>query len=228
MKELLPPSRWNLMRSLLLVTLAACGGSHAPTTAAPLVNGGSAALAEGRLPAHFAGLFVAGEKTFPGELVVSHTEESGPVTEKTPGEVTCTVSDVRTIRGGKVAKLACNGLEMVNLISGTYVGTPKGLWKLEGDFEGDVSKLDPARVLFGTVPAKARSERRDTDSEIEGGSAIIVEPHAGGWCVMDTSWGGDEGGWQLCVKEGAGIVGGHGFFAGGETRDAYFGAVRRL
>lgn len=219
MKELLPPSRSNLVRSLLLVTLAACGGSRSPTTAAH---------PEGTLPAHYAALFVAGTKTFPGELVVSHTEESGPVTDKTPGEVTCTVSDVRSIRGGTVAELACTGLEMVNLVSGTYVGTPKGLWKVEGDFAGDVAKLDPASLLFGAVPAKARTERKDADSEIESGSATSVEPHAGGWCVMVTSWGGDEGGWQLCLKEGAGLTGGHGFFAGGETRDAYFGAVRRL
>lgn len=52
---------------------------------------------------------------------------------------------------------------------------------------------------------------------------------AGGRCVMVTSWGGDEGGgWQLCLKERSGIIGGHGFFAGGQTRDAYFGEVRRI
>lgn len=211
-----------------LVALAGCGGSRSPTTAAPLGNQGSAAPATVELPAHFAGLFVAGEKTFPGERVTSHIEQSGPVTEKTPGEVTCTISDVQSIRGGKIAEIGCSGLEMIDLISGTYVGTPNGLWKVDSEFDGDVAKLDPSRALFDTMPAAARSERKDTDSDIDSGNATIVEPHSGGWCVLVTSWGGDEGGWQLCVKAGAGIIGGHGFFAGGETRDSYFGDVRRL
>lgn len=222
---MLEPSRWNRLRTLVLVVLAACGGPRSSTTAA---GGNQATAAEVSLPAHFAGLFVAGEKSFRGELVTSHQEESGPVTEKTPGEVTCTIRDVRAIRGGKVAELACDGIELVNQISGTFVGTPTGLWKVESGFADDVARLDPAQALFGAVPAKARTESKDTDPDMEGGSAIVVEPHGGGWCVLVTSWGGDEGGWQLCVQAGSGLIGGHGFFAGGESRDAYFGDVRRL
>ena len=217
-------ARYRLMRSFALIVLAACGGSRSPTTTAPAANQGSGAVS---LPAHFAGLFVAGEKTFRGELVTSHHEESGPVTHKTPGEVTCTISNVQSVRSGKLAELACDGIELVNQISGTYVGTPNGLWKVDG-YEDGVTKLDPKQALFSAVPAKARAEHKDADSEIESGSAIIVEPHDGGWCVLATSWGGDEGGWQLCLKPGAGIIGGHGFFAGGESRDGYFGSVRRL
>jgi hypothetical protein len=216
------------MRAVLLVALAACGGSQAQPTPAPLGNQGSAAPADVGLPALYAGLFVVGEKTFPGELVVSHNEVSGPVTEKTPGEVTCTVSDVQTIRGGKIAELTCSGLELVDQITGTYVGTARGLWKVDGSFENDIAKLDPGQALLGAVPAKSHSERKDAGSDIDSGSAILVEPHAGGWCVLVMSWGGDEGGWQLCFKEGAGVIGGHGFFAGGESRDAYFGDVRRI
>ncbi len=214
------------MRSFVLVVLAACGGS--PSSTAPIGNQGSAATTSVGLPAHFAGLFVAGEKTFPGELVTSHNDGNGPVTDKQPGEVTCTISDVRSIRGGKVAQISCSGMELVDQISGTFVGTAQGLWQVDGSFESDLSKLVPGDALLGAVPAKARTEQKGSDPDIESGSAIVVEPHAGGWCVLVTSWGGDEGGWQLCLKDGAGIIGGHGFFAGGQTRDAYFGDVRRL
>ncbi len=210
----------------VLIFVAACGGS--PTPVQPIANAGSAAPTGVTLPPHFARLFVAGEKTFPGELIVSHSEVSGPVTEKTPGEVTCTISDVRDLRGGKVCVLHCSGLELIDQINGTYVGTERGLWKVDGELTDDVSKLDATDALFSTAPATAHVEHEDPDSGMDSGSARIVERHAGGWCVMVSSWGGDEGGWQLCLAEGVGIIGGHGFFAGGQSRDAYFGEVRRL
>lgn len=211
-----------------MLVLVACGGPRPVATAPPLANQGSAAIGEVRLPAIYAGLFVAAAKTFPAELVVSHTDVTGPVTDRQVGEVTCTIDDVQTIRGGKIAELACDGIEMANLVSGTYVGTATGLWRVDGSFEGDITKLDREQVLLGATPAKAHTEHKDADSGIDSGSAILVEPHAGGWCVLVMSWGGDEGGWQLCLKEGSGVIGGHGFFAGGESRDAYFGDVRRL
>lgn len=215
-------------RILCFVAVAACGGSPTPPPA-PLGNQGSAApVVDVELPALYARLFVAGEKTFAGELVTSHMEQSGRVTQKTPGEVTCTISDVTTIRGGKIAELACSGLELVDQISGTYVGTAQGLWKVDSSFENDIAKLDPDDALFGTFPAPANRQHKDDESRIDSGRAVIVEANAGGWCVMVTSWGGDESGWQLCLEDGVGIVGGHGFFSGGQSRDAYFGEVRRL
>ncbi len=208
--------------------LVGCGGSRTPVQPAPLANAGSVAQTGITLPAHFAALFVAGAKTFPGELIVSHSELSGPVSNKTPGEVTCTVSDVQDIRGGKVCELQCSGLELIDQINGTFVGTERGLWKVDSDFANDVTTLAATDALFSTVPATAHAEHKDPDSGMDSGNAKIVERHAGGWCVMVTSWGGDEGGWQLCLEQGVGIIGGHGFFAGGQSRDAYFGDVRRL
>jgi hypothetical protein len=215
------------VRSVVLLALAACGGPHASTTTggAPLANRGTSAS----LPPLYAQLFVEGEKTFPAEKIVSHQGENGPETDRESGTITCTVSGVRAITGGMVAEVACTGsLDLPSSPSGTYVGTATGLWRVEGTDTPDVSQLGPEQMLFAAKPAKQRRETKDPGDDVDSGSAIIVEPHGSGWCVLVTSWGGDEGGWQLCLREGAGVIGGHGFFAGGETHDVYFGDVRRL
>jgi len=211
--------RCDVAMRYALIALAACGGSRSP---AATTN----ARSTGELPALFAQLFVDSEKTFTGELVISHSEATGRVTDKTPGEVTCTISDVQTLAGGARCELACEGLELVDQINGTYVGSARGLWKVDASFDADVATLLPEDALFAAIPARAQSQTDGEDNR--SGSAKIVEQHAGGWCAMVTSWGGDESGWQLCLEEGVGIIGGHGFFSGGQSRDAYFGDVRRL
>ncbi|MDB4960311.1 MAG: hypothetical protein JWP01_310 [Myxococcales bacterium] len=213
---------------LAVLSLTACGGSRAVTsTGAPAIENRETSVA---LPPLYAQLFVESEKEFPAEKIVSHQGEHGPETEKESGTITCTVSGVRAIQGGKVAELACGGSpSLPSSPSGTYVGTATGLWRIDGgDVGDDIARLDPKQMLVAAKPTKQRRETKDPDGDVDSGSAIIVEPHAGGWCVLVTSWGGDEGGWQLCLREAAGVIGGHGFFAGGETHDVYFGDVRRI
>jgi hypothetical protein len=218
------------MRLLLaLAAFTACGGPRPSTTTAGDPASTNRGTAE-PLPPLYAQLFIEGAKDFPAEKIVSSYGEHGPESEKEAGTITCTVSGVRAIKGGKVAQLACEGtLSLPESPSGTYVGTAVGLWRADADEIGDdIAKLDPKEMLFAATPKKQHLESKDADSEVDSGRAIIVEPHAGGWCALVTSWGGDEGGWQLCLRDGAGVIGGHGFFAGGESRDVYFGDVRRL
>lgn len=207
--------------AVLLSLLAACGGGQ--RASAPASNHSTAT--PGELPPAYAGLFVARELSFPAELVISMYGDHGPEQTSTKGTVACTISDVRAVADGKAMTLACSSaLDLPDSPAGTYVGTSQGLWRVT---DGDVTKLDPARRLLPAQPVAARIEHKDPDPDMEAGDAIIVEAHGKDWCVTLASFGGDEGGWTMCVREGAGLVGGHGYFAGGSSRDLYFGDVKR-
>jgi len=66
--------------------------------------------------------------------------------------------------------------------------------------------------------AEAGLDHRDLDLRLGEGD------ERGGRQQLD-DWGGDEGGWALCIQAGKGIVGGSGYFAGGFTHDTFFGDV---
>jgi hypothetical protein len=211
----------KLASLILPALLVACGGGVQHTENIGVKN--KTADPSG-LPALYAGLFENGKSwKMPAELVSSMDGQTS--TDK--GSVTCSISDARAIAGGRIAQLACEteGVEAPDSPAGTYVGTPAGLWRVDDGFEGDVTKLDPKKQLLAAQPKEDRVETKDTENP-DHGSAIIVKPHAGGWCVSSGSWGGDEGGWTLCLKDGA-VIGGAGFWAGGSTRDLYFGNVPR-
>ncbi len=208
----------------LLVLAAACGGPATPSTSIP--NPPPASAAVPGLPPAYARLFVAGEKSFAAEVVTSSFGDHGPETEKTPGKVTCTISKVTRVKDAHVANLSCSGVEMIDGVSGTLVGTPTGLYRIDGTYDGR-APLSEKELVLPAEPKADRREWKDASGEEGFGHAVIVEPHAGGWCAMNVSWGGDEAGWQLCVRERDGLIGGHAFFAGGMTKDAFFGEVVR-
>lgn len=206
------------MKLGLVLFLVACGGGAASTGTNNTADPGTGS--SGGLPAAYAGLFEAKTLTFPAESVTSMDGQ----TDKATGTVTCVISNVADrAEGGKTAQLDCTGdLEMPSSPSGTFVGTADGLWHLD-----DASAaLDPQRRLIGATPAAAKTEIKGEDPDMESGEMISVEAHGGGWCIAYGGWGGDEGGWSMCLKDGA-LVGGSGYFAGGSTRDVYFGEVKR-
>jgi hypothetical protein len=205
----------------LSLFLIACGGpSPSKTPAAPANKNTDPS----GLPALYAGLFENGKTwKLPAELVVSMDGQK--TSEK--GSVTCTVSEAHAITGGKTAHLACepDGVDAPDSPAGTYVGTPVGLWRVDEGFGGDATVLDPKKMLLAAAPKEGRVETKDAENP-DFGSAIVVKPHGGGWCVTSSSWSGDDGGWTLCLRDGA-VIGGGGYFGGGSTRDLYFGDVPR-
>lgn len=207
----------------LVPLLVACGG----TTGATVKNTNPDPTA---LPPLYAGLFIEGKQwKLPAELISSGDDGSGTMKKSTDkGTVTCVVSAVTALDGGvKTADLSCNGegIELPAAPSGTLVGTPKGLWQVDGVFDGNVAGLDPKHMLFAATPKAGKIDTKDPENDCFG-SAISVAAHGASWCVTSSIWGGDEGGWTLCLRDGA-ITGGAGYFAGGSTRDAYFGDVPR-
>lgn len=162
-------------------------------------------------PPLFAKLFQAHTWTFKGETI----DQMGPDRDVTKGEVTCEVSDVKTLKHGWSAELFCSGMTNANLANGTYVATDAGLWRVDDPTD----KLDKARMLIGATPKAGKRTLGD--------ETIMVKRHEGAWCFADMTEGGDEGGWMLCIDAKHGLVGGNGFFAGGATHDTYFGKTPR-
>ncbi|MBX3159343.1 MAG: hypothetical protein KF773_25460 [Deltaproteobacteria bacterium] len=205
--------------TLSILLLSACGGSGAKPA-----NVGNHKTDPSGLPALYAGLFETGKSwKLPAEYVTSMDGQ----TSSAKGTMTCHVEEARAITGGKTARLACDpdGVEAPDSPAGTYVGTPAGLWRVDDAFDGDATKLDATKMLLAAAPKEGKVETKDTENP-DHGSAVIVKAHAGGWCASSGSWGGDEGGWTLCLRDGA-VIGGAGFWAGGSTRDLYFGDVPR-
>jgi hypothetical protein len=205
---------------LLLGAAAACGGSKTTT-----VSNTTNTTSTGGLPPAYAAVFQAKELSFPAELTVSEYGDTGPVKQTTKGTVKCVISDVKpSDLGGQSMTLACTSeLEMPGAVDGTYVGTGDGLWRIG---EGPDGKLDPTLRLLPAKPAAGRVEHKDPAPGMDAGMAYVVEANGADWCATEASWGGDEGGFTLCFREGAGIVGGHSYFAGGSSRDLYFGDVK--
>ncbi|MDX2086802.1 MAG: hypothetical protein SFX73_03075 [Kofleriaceae bacterium] len=211
------------MRLVLFVSLlAACGGAAKPPTS-PSNNAGTSS----NLPAAYASVFKPATLSFKGEIVRSESTDTGPSKTTEAMTVSCTVGDVATKPEYSIATLKCSTSSEEGFPddpSGTFVGTPTGLYRVEA-FDGDLTKLtDKQRLL----PAEPKKDKREWPGSDEGfGEAMIVEPHAGGWCASHGVWGGDEGGWTLCFHPDKGVVGGSSFFAGGMSKDVFFGDVPR-
>jgi hypothetical protein len=174
-------------------------------------------------PALFAEIFHAGATwTFSGETV----NVEGPDRSTDTGEVTCEITTASAIARGWLAELTCSGMTYANLVDGTYVATIDGLWQVDGASFTDISALVPGEMLVAAVPTPIKRETRQHDV-IDAGDVWSAQANGASWCISHDSWGGDEGGWALCIEAGKGIVGGSGYFAGGFTHDTYFGAVPR-
>jgi hypothetical protein len=185
-----------------------------------------------QLPAIYAKLFVGGTTwTFAATAEHGYDDGNGFQQEKQDGIVTCTITTVRKIRDGRVAELACGGgdddvadaIHLPDSPNGTFVGTAKGLWRVDDTFHDDISTLDPEQMLIAATPVAYELETKDPGDDRFGRTRSVVAQPDGSWCINESSWGGDEGGWSLCLRAGVGLVGGTSFFGGGSTRDVYFG-----
>jgi hypothetical protein len=212
------------MRRLAAITLL-CAAPAAATPVAPSAAAAPAAPAPAAPPAVFAGLFRDGARwTFKADLVHRFYDDQ-PRREVSHGEIACAMAGVRAITGGWLGELTCTGIDQADRVSGTYVATAAGLWRVDAPID-DAKALDPARLLIAASPRAGRREIKATDDE-DGGDIYVVRRHAGAWCFSHTSYGGDEAGFTLCLVAGKGLAGGSGFSAGGASYDLFFGAVPR-
>ncbi|HEV7559631.1 MAG TPA: hypothetical protein VGO00_29345, partial [Kofleriaceae bacterium] len=157
--------------------------------------------------------------TFTGET----RNVEGPDRNTVTGEVTCTASG-RTIRQGWATEIACNGMSHANLVDGNYVITRAGMWLVIDEVTDD-TQLPADQMLIAAVPAPIERQTEDDQNGYKIGQAWKAQAHGAAWCISHDDWGGDEGGWALCIQAGKGIVGGSGYFAGGFTHDTFFGDV---
>jgi hypothetical protein len=215
---------------------AACGSPPSPRPS--IANAAVEVPPPAGIPSLYVALFEPG-RTWRFPLVAEQrwNDGSGVQRKTTTGTVTCEVAHPFELPGGWRAELECrpqaqdpdvldmatNG-DLVSSPSGTYVGTPDGLWEISRfgeDIKNDVGKLDPARRLLAASPAVQAPLRSDNTS-------IEVTSVDGAWCYTQTyDLDGSSAGWSLCFREGDGLVGGNSFMWGVDTRLAYFGVAPR-
>ena len=163
--------------------------------------------------------------SFACEIVRSEYTETGPMKASEVLVVACTVGEIETKPAYSSATLHCSPSSSESFPddpSGTLVGTPTGLYRVE-TFDGDVSRLAEKHRLLSAKPTK---EKREWAGSEEGfGETMSVAPHADGWCASHAQWGGDESGWTLCFHPDKGVVGGASFWSGGMSQDMFFGDV---
>jgi hypothetical protein len=181
----------------------------------------SAALADPKLPAHYAGLFENG-RTWTYELAVTdfdHVERPDGTLQAVRGKpvrskFTCTVADVT----GVVATITCDK-EIDSVYSfrvdGQWVATKTGIARDEG-----------GPVLVGARPKVTRTR---TKTEFGGHLVIAVtSPAKGTWCNVEdtTKYGAGDGAiTTVCFKAGA-IASGKLDYHGGTPRIVEYKLVR--
>ena len=199
----------------LVVVLSAC----TPSAIAPPPSSPTPAPVVAGPPTLFAELVRPDATwTFKGET--RHVEGDDRHTDT--GEVTCTANG-HAIRRGWATEIACSGLSYANLVDGTYVITSAGMW-LVSDLTDD-TPLPADQMLLAATPAPIERKTEHDEHGDSFGEAWKAQKLHDAWCVSHDDWGGDEGGWALCIQAGKGIVGGSGYFAGGFTHDTFFGEV---
>ena len=202
---------------------------------AAVVAAPSIAVADPKLPAHYASLFVKG-KTFTYELATTgfnyiDRPDGSMQAVPTPPEksaFTCTVADVATFPGGAAAKITCDreiDSDYSFRVDGVWVATKAGIART-----GDIDLPDALPAIDPMVAAAPKVRRVKTKTEF-GGFLVIstTRPSAGTWCnVIDTTkYGAGDGGiTTMCFKAGAGISRGKLDYYGGTPRIVEYKLVK--
>ncbi|HEY4181430.1 MAG TPA: hypothetical protein VGM90_31505 [Kofleriaceae bacterium] len=176
-------------------------------------------------PKLFAKLFVEGASwTFTAQHVIDEPDSDGSKLHKTTTKdnVTCTSGDLGEVPGGWIIAITCDGY--ASPVSGTYVATSAGLWRVDIDWDRSTKSLRAKEMLIGSTP---KAGKRELGDEQSGYTTYIVSKHAGGWCFANMQALGDESGWMLCISEKKGLIGGNAFMAGAFVDDFYFGQTPR-
>jgi hypothetical protein len=183
----------------------------------------------------YAGLFQQGRSY----VLAFETRESGPdatgngrTVTTSRGTFTCRVTEVRAIGDARAAWVQCDGVPEVPVDRATpgggYVATAQGLWRVDTlpTSAGELAALSVDTMLLAASPVPGKREQALPEAE---GFVRWHEVSAfrGGFCATEASAAGDEGGYTLCFSCEAGLVGGSAYFAGGFSRDLWYGEVPR-
>lgn len=209
----------NKVWAVVILGLAACGGATKKTDV------GGKAVAGGDVTA---GLFEQGKAwTFTLETLTTPPVDMGEPTTVANGKMTCTVDSVQTVAAAKVSKISCKvdgdtSPGAGNAPSLYWVRTAQGLWSYDASLsDADVAKrvaaIDAKEMLLAATPAAHSNEIHDAEGAL---SVYWAKPgDDGAWCTGYTFAMGDEGGWEMCLKAGVGIVSGNWFEAGATTTE---------
>ncbi len=159
------------------------------------------------LPVLYAPLFIGNDSRFPGMTMFElplEIRENGRVER---GRMRCFIG-ASVIPGAVHGGLGCNPFDMggqvlLFTLDVELFATPAGLWMESFDFGEDASKLEPERMVIAADPKPKRSVRVDADGVRV---ALRTTQHGDTWCI--TAAARDRT--YLCLRAGAGIVGGGG------------------
>ena len=151
-----------------------------------------------------------------------NADADGNVRGTRTGVLTCTVGEVRELVGAVASTIACEGFDPMPMgdptPAGHYAATADGLWRTSEPVF-DVDALEPAAMLMASSPEVINREREDADGF---GEQLVIVRQADGWCFDMSSWGGDEGGFAMCLSKALGITSGRTFFSGGSVHDSSY------
>src|SRR5262249_1503920 len=129
--------RFDRVRLLAIVAIAACAAAPSPVPSRPVTNRQPATPV---VPALFAPLFRAGASwTFTADTTIH--DQNGHADHK-PGTVTCPTRAARASREAGTADFACPGTVADQPIDGVLVATATGLWHVDVP----VAEITDARV----------------------------------------------------------------------------------
>lgn len=154
-------------------------------------------------------------------------DEHGNVDSSSKHEMTCRVRATRRFPGGRAAEIECDeGGRAADPIAGVWIQTADGLWR--GELlpeEGVTPALDVGRRFLAARPEpvdKREEEPESPDGPSGGsGSTLTITADGDGWCVSESSWGGDESWQSLCLDDDGPSSGGGGW-AGGSSSEYEF------
>ena len=205
--------------ALAAITLVACGGKN-PAAPSP---------AAGSTP--YAGVFVDRTATYRYQSLSSmhdpddpRADASGNVEDRHQALVRCTTA-TGAVDGWRTADISCEleaaSGDVLALLVGTFVAGPGGLWRLEAGATADAATLAALAEeppLLAVDPVE-REEGAGTVDQPHG-TSHAVRRQAGGWCIHDASWGGDESSRSICIDPARGITRVAHTWAGGSSRES--------
>lgn len=184
------------MKRLVLVLVAACHPTRAPTTPPAMTS------------TPYLALFERGH-AFGGHGEITHAERKGEAWAASPArpiEIRCHVEDARSVGDATVSNVRCEAPQAALLVGGTWVATPAGLYHplLPVDDPDELALLGEDDLLVQTTPKEREHSHVIERTQI----SIEALTHKGSWCVREaTTAQEDHRSWTLCFAA-SGVTGG--------------------
>lgn len=211
----------------LVALLASCGDKAAPapvaavgSAAPPIVVHDARAVVEdvsdetrelaaavASLPPLYAAVFAGTSQQFPGETMFELPLEIREQGRTETGKARCFIRPA-VIPGGVLGSMICapfdmGGQVLLFTIDAALFATGAGLW-VESESIDDATTLDPKRMVMAANPTPKRTVL--IDSEDRSRTTYTVTQHGETWCITAVAKNRE----YLCLRAGAGIVGGGG------------------